>query len=82
MDAPIFDRAAEPFPAPLGSLDAIHLASAVLIRATIPDLVVVSWPQRRARSGSRCWARPDLSQSPGEPMGFGRMAVRTCSGDQ
>ncbi|MGH7894876.1 MAG: type II toxin-antitoxin system VapC family toxin [Candidatus Binatia bacterium] len=42
MDAPILDRAAEPFPAPLGSLDAIHLASAVLARATIPDLVVAT----------------------------------------
>ena len=42
MDAPILDRAAEPFPTPLGSLDAIHLASAVLARAMIPDLVVAT----------------------------------------
>jgi predicted nucleic acid-binding protein len=42
MDAPVLERAAEPFAAPLGSLDAIHLASAVLARATIPDLVVAT----------------------------------------
>jgi hypothetical protein len=34
----VLERAAEPFPTVLGSLDAVHLASALLIRPDIPDL--------------------------------------------
>jgi predicted nucleic acid-binding protein len=34
----VLDRAAEPFPTRLRSLDAVHLASAMLARARIPDL--------------------------------------------
>ncbi len=36
--APILERAAEPFPTMLGSLDAIHLASALLVRGRFEDL--------------------------------------------
>lgn len=32
IDGPVLERAAEPFPTLLGSLDAIHLASALLVR--------------------------------------------------
>src|SRR5712692_801597 len=32
VDGPVLERAAEPFPTLLGSLDAIHLASALLVR--------------------------------------------------
>ncbi len=35
---PILDRAAEPFPTMLGSLDAIHLASALLVKERFEDL--------------------------------------------
>ena len=35
---PVLERAAEPFPTMLGSLDAIHLASALLIRDTFEEL--------------------------------------------
>lgn len=35
---PVLERAAEPFPTMLGSLDAIHLASALLVRETFEDL--------------------------------------------
>ncbi len=38
VDSAVLERAAEPFPTMLGSLDAIHLASALLTRAQIPDL--------------------------------------------
>lgn len=34
----VLERAAEPFPTSLGSLDAIHLASALLVRDRYPDL--------------------------------------------
>lgn len=34
----VLERAAEPFPTALGSLDALHLATAILIRPQIPDL--------------------------------------------
>lgn len=34
----ILERAAEPFPTAVGTLDALHLASAVLVRAELPDL--------------------------------------------
>jgi predicted nucleic acid-binding protein len=35
-------RASEPFPTPIGSLDAIHLASAVLARNAIPELALAT----------------------------------------
>lgn len=38
LDGVVLERAAEPFPTLLGSLDAIHLASAVLARSQVEDL--------------------------------------------
>ncbi len=38
LDGAVLERAAEPFPTTLGTLDALHLASALLARRTIPDL--------------------------------------------
>jgi uncharacterized protein len=38
LDPPVLDRAAEPFPTAVGTLDALHLASALLVRAELPDL--------------------------------------------
>jgi predicted nucleic acid-binding protein len=42
IDAPILDRAAEPFPTALGTLDSIHLATAMLLRPQVPDLVLAT----------------------------------------
>jgi len=39
LDSTILERAAEPFPTTLGSLDAIHLASALLVRESVEGLV-------------------------------------------
>lgn len=38
----VLERAAEPFPTLLGSLDAIHLASALLVRDRFEDLVLAT----------------------------------------
>jgi len=38
LDSVVLERAAEPFPTLLGSLDAIHLATASLLRAQAADL--------------------------------------------
>jgi len=38
LDTDVLDRASEPFPTLVGSLDAIHLASALLIRSDFDDL--------------------------------------------
>jgi hypothetical protein len=38
IDGLVLERAAEPFPTSLGSLDAIHLASALLAREHFDDL--------------------------------------------
>lgn len=43
----IVERARKPFPAePIRALDAIHLASALAARATIPDLQILSLDER------------------------------------
>jgi len=42
LDAPVLDRASEPFPSPVGSLDSIHLASALLARRRYPDLTLAT----------------------------------------
>jgi len=39
LNRAVLDRAAEPFPTVLGTLDAIHLATAILLRETNTDLV-------------------------------------------
>jgi len=39
LDSVVLERAAEPFPTALGSLDAIHLASALLARDSVEGLV-------------------------------------------
>jgi predicted nucleic acid-binding protein len=38
IDAAVLNRASDPFPTTLGSLDAVHLASALQARARFPDL--------------------------------------------
>jgi hypothetical protein len=38
LDTVVLERASEPFPTALGSLDAIHLASALMARDTFTDL--------------------------------------------
>ena len=42
LDQTVLERAAEPFPTVLGSLDAIHLASAVLARRNVADLTLAT----------------------------------------
>ncbi len=42
LDRAVIVRAAEPFPTALGTLDAIHLASALLVRDQVPDLVLAT----------------------------------------
>lgn len=42
LDSTVLGRAAEPFPTTLGSLDAIHLASAVLAKQEFEDLVLAT----------------------------------------
>ena len=44
----VLERAAEPFPTMLGSLDAIHLASALLVRETFEDLSLATHDQELA----------------------------------
>ncbi len=38
IDDSVLERAADPFPTALGSLDAVHLATAVLLRSRVTDL--------------------------------------------
>jgi hypothetical protein len=42
IDATVLDRAAQPMPTELGTLDAIHLASALLWKDAVADLVMVT----------------------------------------
>ena len=44
----VLERAAEPFPTLVGSLDAIHLASALLIRADYDELLFATHDQQLA----------------------------------
>jgi uncharacterized protein len=39
LDTTVLDRAEDPFPTSLGTLDAVHLASALSVRNRLPDLV-------------------------------------------
>jgi predicted nucleic acid-binding protein len=45
---PVLERAAEPFPTTIGSLDAIHLATALLVRERFDDLAIATHDQELA----------------------------------
>ena len=42
IDDAVLERAADPFPTTLGSLDAVHLATALLLRARVDDLCLAT----------------------------------------
>lgn len=47
LDETVLERASRPFPnEPVRTLDAIHLATALLARSTVPDLSVISLDHR------------------------------------
>ena len=52
LDAEVVERARRPFPAePIRTLDALHLASALVARSTLPDLVLLSLDERMRAAG-------------------------------
>lgn len=54
LDPEVMERARRPFPAePIRTLDAIHLATAVLARSLVPELVVLSLDERIRRSAEQ-----------------------------
>lgn len=51
LGAEVVERARRPFPAePIRTLDAVHLATALLARSLVPDLAVLTLDQRVRRS--------------------------------
>lgn len=48
LTTPVLERAAEPFPTLIGSLDAIHLASALLVREHYDELLFATHDQQLA----------------------------------
>jgi predicted nucleic acid-binding protein len=46
MIGPILNRAQEPFPAPVRTLDALHLASIAFLRERLPDVQLASYDAR------------------------------------
>jgi hypothetical protein len=46
MIAPILARAQEPFPAPVRTLDTLHLASIEFLRERVPDVALASYDAR------------------------------------
>ena len=44
----VLDRASRPMPTTLGTLDAIHLASALVLREEVPDLVFATHDRQQA----------------------------------
>jgi predicted nucleic acid-binding protein len=54
LDVEVVERARRPFPAePIRTLDAIHLATAVLARTLVPGLGVLSLDERVRRSAEQ-----------------------------
>jgi predicted nucleic acid-binding protein len=54
LDTEVGERARRPFPAePIRTLDAIHLATAVLAQSLVPDLGVLSLDERVRRSAEQ-----------------------------
>jgi hypothetical protein len=54
LDDEIIERARRPFPTePIRTLDAIHIASALVARKAVPDLVMLSLDERVRRASRR-----------------------------
>jgi predicted nucleic acid-binding protein len=52
LDAEVIQRARQPFPSePIRTLDALHVASALMARAAVPDLALLSLDDRVRASG-------------------------------
>lgn len=51
LDSSVLERASEPFPTTMGSLDAIHLASALLARPEFDDLALATHDGELATAG-------------------------------
>lgn len=51
LDSSVLERAAEPFPTTIGSLDAIHLASALLAKPEFDDLALATHDGELATAG-------------------------------
>lgn len=51
LDSSVLERASEPFPTTIGSLDAIHLASALLAKAEFDDLALATHDGELATAG-------------------------------
>ena len=48
LRGPVLERALQPFPSPVGTLDALHLASADFLRARSPKLRIATYDERFA----------------------------------
>ena len=51
LDSAILERAAEPFPTSLGTLDALHLATALAVRDQVDDLVLATHDESLGLAG-------------------------------
>jgi uncharacterized protein len=60
LDAMVLDRAAQPMPTELGTLDAIHLASALLWRETTGELLVMATHDKALALGAEAQGMPTL----------------------
>ena len=52
LGSSVLDRAGEPFPTSLGTLDALHLATALAIRAELPSVMVATHDERLGLAAS------------------------------
>jgi predicted nucleic acid-binding protein len=73
LDTPIMERARRPFPAePVRTLDAIHLATAHLVRSLGPELALLSLDRRVRASGREMGFAVLPEREPGqEPSSLG-----------
>jgi len=68
LDAAVAERARRPFPAePIRTLDAVHLATATLANALVPEMAVVSLDRRVRHSARELGFTLLPEQTPAEP---------------
>jgi predicted nucleic acid-binding protein len=53
LSAPVLDRVIQPFPAPVRTLDAMHLASCEFLRARVHDLRLATYDERMTLTARR-----------------------------
>jgi predicted nucleic acid-binding protein len=82
LQPPVLARASEPFPIPLGTLDALHLATALVWQDRMGQGLVMATHDSSLGLAARLFGLEVLGASPPPESGKGKMSARRTRGSE